>query len=278
MERMKRTDDLIRMVELPVSGVSIRSEDIDGELGTLVGYAAVFDTDTEIDSMWEGHFLERIAPGAFKKTLRENRDAIRVLYDHGFDPSIGNKPLGKPATMEEDTRGLFVEVPLDDTSYNRDLAASIRSGAIDGMSFRFSVKKEEWEDGEDGALDVRTLKEVRLFEFGPVTFPAYEATSAGVRGQEAFRAWRNQSTTASLSNTGGYWTPSLTGFVTATGNDVDWGNVTITDQANDTSYRFDGASWTATPPEDEPDLSHSSRVQRLEALRQFRKRNKELIQ
>jgi hypothetical protein len=75
-----------------------------------------------------------------------------------------------------------VEVPLDDTSYNNDLAASLRSGAIDGMSFRFSVKKDSWQEpARKGGLPIRTLEEVRLAELGPVTFPAYAGTSATVR-------------------------------------------------------------------------------------------------
>lgn len=137
-------DDLIRMTTLQLARVQFtRAESADeGILGTLTGYAAVFNQDTVIDS-WEGRFVERIAPGAFKKTLAERGERIKVLFNHGFDPSIGDKPLGKPDVMREDKTGLWVEVPLDDTSYNRDLVASLRSGALDGQSFRFSVRREE---------------------------------------------------------------------------------------------------------------------------------------
>ena len=179
-------DDLIRMVDIPTAEVEFRAAD-DGGLGTLAGYAAVFNSDTVIDS-WEGRFVERLAPGSFAKTLKDRGDKVKVLFNHGFDPSIGDKPLGKPKVMREDKRGLYVEVPLDDTSYNRDLVASLRSGALDGMSFRFTVVREEIDESDD--LPVRTLREVKLFEFGPVTFPAYEATTAGVRAREAYQAWR----------------------------------------------------------------------------------------
>lgn len=184
-------DDLIRMIDLPAAELRFeRADGEDGVLGTLEGYAAVFNVDTVIDS-WEGKFIERIAPGAFRKTLAERGDRVKVLFNHGFDPSIGDKPLGKPETLREDKTGLKVRVPLDDTSYNRDLVASLRSGALDGQSFRFSVRREEWQDAEDDkALPVRTLREVVLYEFGPVTFPAYEATTAGVRARQAYEAWR----------------------------------------------------------------------------------------
>lgn len=180
-------DDLIRMVNLPTAEVEFRADQEGSTLGTLEGYAAVFNEDTLIDS-WEGHFVERLAPGAFSKTLKDRGEQVKVLFNHGFDPQIGDKPLGKPRKMEEKVRGLWVEVPLDDTSYNRDLVASLRSGALDGMSFRFSVVREEIDESDD--VPVRTLREVKLYEFGPVTFPAYEATTAGVRARDAYQAWR----------------------------------------------------------------------------------------
>lgn len=182
-------DDLIRMVELPAADLEFRAAETDnGSLGTLAGYAAVFDSPTVIDS-WEGRFTEKFMHGAFRDTLSKDGDKIKVLFNHGLDPSIGDKPLGKPAVMEERKRGLYVEVPLDGTSYNKDLVASLRSGALDGMSIRFSVVREDVDDSDD-AMPVRTVKQARLFEFGPVTFPAYEATTAGVRGRDAYRAWR----------------------------------------------------------------------------------------
>lgn len=183
-------DDLIRMIELPAAHMEFRADEEGETLGTLSGYAAVFNADTVIDS-WEGRFVERIAPGAFAKTLKERGDRVKVLFNHGFDPSIGDKPLGKPRTMREDKTGLYVEVPLDATSYNRDIVASLRSGALDGQSFRFSVTREDWTDPDkEGDLPTRTLSEVKLYEFGPVTFPAYAATTAGVRARPAYEAWR----------------------------------------------------------------------------------------
>lgn len=181
MQELPR-EDLIRMTEL--GAAQMRMAD-DGN--TLVGYAAMFNQPTIIDS-WEGRFTEVIAPGAFSKTIAERGSQIKVLFNHGFDPSIGDKPLGKPSVIREDSMGLWVEVPLDDTSYNKDLKASLRSGALDGQSFRFSVVKDEYTPGDD--MQIRTLKEVRLFELGPVTFPAYEATTAGVRARPAYEAYR----------------------------------------------------------------------------------------
>lgn len=185
-------EDLIRMV--PSTRAEMRA-DVDGDNGTLFGYAAVFNEDTTIDS-WEGRFIERIAPGAFRKTLRERGDQVKVLFNHGMDPQIGDKPLGRASVMREDAQGLYVEVPLSATTYNQDIRNLLADGALDGMSFRMSVTNDEWQQPDEDdptALPVRTIKEVRLYEFGPVTFPAYTATVAGVRAHapKAFEAFRS---------------------------------------------------------------------------------------
>lgn len=183
-------DDLIRMA----AGVELRATG-DGEGRTLVGYAAMFNRDTVINS-WEGQFIERIAPGAFKRTLKNNGAQVKVLFNHGFDPSIGDKPLGRAAVLKEDDKGLYVEVPLSRTTYNEDLIALIDDGAIDGMSFRFSVPEggDAWvQPTRKGQLPVRTLTEVKLRELGPVTFPAYQATKADIRSRDMFDTWRSLS-------------------------------------------------------------------------------------
>lgn len=182
-------DDLIRMTRLDAAQFELRGDEQDGR--TMVGYPIVFNRWTEING-WEGQFLERVHPGAVSKTLRENRDQVKVLFNHGMDPSIGEKPLGRATVMEADDTGVYVEVPLARTSYNEDIAELLRSGVLDGMSFRFSVVKEDWNDtpersnlNPDG-LPERTIRELRLYELGPVTFPAYSATSVGVRSRQAY--------------------------------------------------------------------------------------------
>ncbi len=163
--------------------------------GTMFGHFSRFNNWYEINSWWEGRFIERLAPGAFTKTLRERKDAgetpIRVLLEHGFDPQVGDKPLGVPSVLEERDGGPYAEVPLFDTSYNRDLAPALAAGAY-GQSFRFRVLIDEWiEPDADGYeatgnpawdnLPQRTIKEVRVIEFGPTVFPANPAADAGLR-------------------------------------------------------------------------------------------------
>lgn len=184
-----------------------RNEDTDaGEGRLLVGHAAVFNEWTEINSLAEGHFRERLAPGAFRKTLKETRP--HVQFNHGLDPYIGDKDIAMPRTVIEDERGLWTESEWINREYAQDIKELVRVGAVDGMSFRFQVVKDTWKEGgkrEDPDRDnlkERIIREVRLIEYGPVTWPAYAATSAGVRSGADYAAflrgpWPNTNTTTS---------------------------------------------------------------------------------
>jgi HK97 family phage prohead protease len=158
----------------------MRADD-NGDGFTLEGYGAVFDTATRIDS-WEGRFDEVIAPGAFRKTISERTPVLQ--FDHGHDVATGSVPIGAIEELREDERGLFVRARLHDNARVEPIRQAIASGAIDGMSFRFRVTREEWDESGDDVA-VRTIREVDLFELGPVVFPAYEATTVGVRSMLA---------------------------------------------------------------------------------------------
>jgi len=158
----------------------------DGRLGTLEVNFSVFNAWYRIDSFWEGTFLERTAPGSFKKTISERGSAVKILFNHGMDMNIGDKVLATPEVIEERKDSPYLEGGLFDTSYNRDLLPGLRAGAY-GSSFMFEVIHDEWNEEPERSADnpdgipERTIHEVRLFEAGPVTWPANPDATAGVR-------------------------------------------------------------------------------------------------
>jgi len=154
----------------------IRAAEDNNDGLTLTGYAAVFDNATRIDN-WEGTFDEKIARGAFKRSINARTPVLQ--FEHGRHPLLGSMPLGTITKLREDDHGLYVEARLADNWLIQPVRDAIASGAIDGMSFRFQVIKEAWDDR--GPIPVRTLEEVKLMELGPVVFPAYESTTVGVR-------------------------------------------------------------------------------------------------
>lgn len=196
-------DGLMRMSPFALRAAS---DDEPGDGLTLDGYAAVFNRETVIDS-WEGRFRERIANGAMKKSFRENPP--RIQFDHGHHPLIGSIPIASLVSIREDTHpelapdgGAHVIGRLHDNWLVEPVRDAIESGAVDGMSFRFSVVQDTWHtaDGKairtetdlmalliqsrdmaDDELPIRTLRELRVPEVGPVVWPAYADTSVGVR-------------------------------------------------------------------------------------------------
>jgi len=150
----------------------------EGDGNTFVGYAAVFNSPSE-----PLPFIERIAPGAFSKSLRSRKQDIKLYVNHNSDMLLASRRSGT-LRLSEDERGLRVEADLPDTTAGRDIRELMRSGIVDKMSFGFQVdrKGDRWSD--DGSE--RVLTSVRLFEVSVVTgFPAYEATTAAVRSLSA---------------------------------------------------------------------------------------------
>jgi len=181
--------DLVRAV---TSAPSVLRADGAGDagLGTLEVRFSPFGVWYEVNSWWEGNFMERTVRGAFSKTMAEALGArtmpVKMLYDHGFDPSIGNKPLAPVESLAEEKDSAVASGPLLDTTYVRDLIPGLQAGVY-GSSFRFRVIQESWNDEppvsdhNPKGIPERSVTEIRLYEQGPVTFPANPAATAGVR-------------------------------------------------------------------------------------------------
>lgn len=141
---------------------------------SFTGYAAVFNSDSE-----PLPFIERIAPGAFKRSL-QSRNEVKLLWNHDAGEPLASV-RGGTLRLTEDEIGLRVEATLANTTRGRDVAELIRSKTIDSMSFGFSVIKDSW--SADGGT--RTLEAVRLFETSVVAFPAYSSTAGTIAVRSA---------------------------------------------------------------------------------------------
>jgi HK97 family phage prohead protease len=144
---------------------------------TFKGYASTFGNVDEVGDIIEA--------GAFTKTISERGPGgskqIKILWQH-------DEPLGMPLLMQEDSKGLYVEGKISKTRLGDEALELMRDGVVDRMSIGFSIPggKSEW----DSKMGVRRIKEVKLFEFSPVTFPANEmATIEGVKNLEGLIAF-----------------------------------------------------------------------------------------
>lgn len=156
-------------------GVEIRAE---SDKRTLVGYAVVWDSDTTIGD----YFVERIAKGAFTRALGGD---VLALVNHDWGRVIG-RTKSKTLRLQEDDRGLKVEIDVPNTTDGNDLWELVERGDVSGMSFAFRATKQEWDD--TGELPSRTILEAELYEVTATPIPAYEDTTLAKRSLEAMRA------------------------------------------------------------------------------------------
>jgi len=138
----------------------------DDATGMFEGYAAVFGNED-----WYGDVIE---PGAFTKTLQE-QPHIPILWQHNTD-----QPIGLTEEASEDNIGLKVRGKLNmETVQGREAYSLLKQGVVRGLSIGFDTVKREITE------EIRRIKEIRLWEWSLVTFPANPlALVTGVKNAE----------------------------------------------------------------------------------------------
>jgi HK97 family phage prohead protease len=146
----------------------------------IVGYFARFNSLSED----LGGYKELIAPGAFAGVLK---DDVRALFNHDPNIVLGRSTAGT-LLIKEDAHGGWMELEPPDTEQGRSLIVAIERGDVTGQSFTFSLppmpEGRIWEEDEQGNL-TRTITRVsKLWDVGPVTFPAYPETDVALRSAD----------------------------------------------------------------------------------------------
>lgn len=165
----------------------IRTDD-DGNK-TAVGYASVFYRESGKGTeyrLWDD-LVEHIMPGAFDRALSEGQN-VRALFNHDPNKVLGSVS-GGTMRLSVDETGLRYEIDLPDTATGNELAVLLERGDITGSSFGFIPKETVFRDVEDGD-DVREIVDVDVRDVGPVTFPAYESTTASLRSE--YDSWKGR--------------------------------------------------------------------------------------
>ena len=88
--------------------------DKSGKAPKIIGHAAMFNVWTDIG----GWFREKIAPGAFKKSIK--KDDIKALIEHNPLFVLGRNKSGT-LKLREDSKGLAVENTPPETTDAIDL-------------------------------------------------------------------------------------------------------------------------------------------------------------
>jgi len=171
---MAQTKDGTLLERRSMQAREFRTEDD----GKIVGYAAVFDEVTNIGGMFD----EVVRKGAFARAIKEKQD-VRALWNHDANFVLGRTKAGT-LKLEEDRKGLWIEIDPPNTQAAHDLMESMKRGDVDQMSFAFRAVEETWTERKDEAT-LRELKDVDMYDISAVTYPAYEGTQVGLRSAES---------------------------------------------------------------------------------------------
>lgn len=163
----------------PCRAHPIKIEQRDGKQSIITGYASVFYEPGADGSEYQLYddLVERVMPGAFDRAIRDGHDC-RALFNHDVNCLLGRTAAGT-CRLSVDKFGLRYEIDVPDTQAGRDCVVSVQRGDLTGSSFSFTPTAVTWREEQD--LLIREIGDVELYDVGPVTFPAYTATTAGMR-------------------------------------------------------------------------------------------------
>lgn len=165
-----------------VKGAHVRADK--GEKPQISGYASVFGEEYVLYDSASYRVVEKIKPGAFTRVLNEKQD-VRCLFNHNPDNVLG-RTTNETLRMSQDDKGLKFSNDLDTRStVAQNVEAFVDRGDVTGCSFAFTVSKQTWsEEMSNGkTISTREIEEfAELFDVGPVTYPAYDATIVASRG------------------------------------------------------------------------------------------------
>src|SRR6187399_1924358 len=142
------------------------------EAGRFSGYAAAYSKDV---------YGDRIAPGAFAKTIKRSKGKIPIHYNH--NDAI---PLGFSSELVEDAKGLYIDGLLSLESTNgKDIYALLQTahkvGFKMGLSIGFITEDADYDEQEG-----RLLKSIDLWETSITPYPANRAARI-----DGFKSMRN---------------------------------------------------------------------------------------
>lgn len=160
---------------------TFRATENEDEGSVIEGTPIVFNQDTKMQD-WAGEYNERIDLHAL-----DNADLkdIRLFVNHDTNKIALARTKNGRGTMSFniDNEGLHIKATLDTENNQeaRSLYSAIKRGDMDGMSFMFRIKSQEWLD-LDTECPTRVIKEISIVhEVSVVNFPAYPQTSINAR-------------------------------------------------------------------------------------------------
>ena len=162
--------------EVRFAPIELRTEQEDERVAYIEGYPIVFNQETDM-----GEWREVIDPATVSDDKMLRDVALMVGHDFGSIPLAHSRRNNGSGTMQltATEEGVFMRAALDveGNPKAKEAYSAVKRGDLSGMSFAFTVSKEEWEDLDSDRPLRRILSFGRIFEVSLVAFPAYPGTS-----------------------------------------------------------------------------------------------------
>ena len=163
---------------IPIGEMRV-SEGDNGEL-IIEGHPIVYE---KYANLWG--FKEIIREGAATEALKKGNEY--VLWNHGASMPMAGRKNG---TLEakEDKKGVFIRADVCKTVWGREGYEAIEANLVDQMSFAFDVARggDNWffEKIDGIEFEVREILKLEvIYDYSPVTYPAYEETEVIARNK-----------------------------------------------------------------------------------------------
>ncbi|ETJ19131.1 Phage prohead protease, HK97 family [human gut metagenome] len=177
-------DDLLIRRNYNIFDIMTRSQEDDNGIKKIEGHPVVFEQTTDIG----GYFYEVIDRGAFDEC---DLTDVLLFVNHNQNkiPLARSRRNNGNSTMhlQIDNIGLFMsaDIDIDNNPEARALYSAIKRGDLDGMSFAFRIKEQEWLNLDTKMPTRRIKKFAKLYEVSAVNKPAYESTDINARDKDA---------------------------------------------------------------------------------------------
>jgi HK97 family phage prohead protease len=145
-------------------GAEVRAVDSKG-VRRFEGRAVPYNSWAIINGLFE----ERIAKGAFTKSLKESANKLPLMLAH----QTRDLPLGHLEEWRDEDDGLYGVWRVSDGSHADDAWESVREGSLSGLSVHFRPLQDDWVPASPPRFDRVTRLQARLLEISACPIPTW---------------------------------------------------------------------------------------------------------
>jgi len=149
------------------------------------GRVVPYEEWSEVDSVVEGHFMERFARGSFTKTLAERVGEVKVYFEHGRSKIFDSQPIAEVRETWEQPDGVYFRAALLGglpELFRDGLRRGLYGASVGAKVLKLErVRAPKESSYNPSRLEERTYKELRAFDYSITPRPHYASATVALR-------------------------------------------------------------------------------------------------